>query len=456
MMELIQSQVQRLNQQQIQSVELLQMSTLELEAYLRDLAQENPVVELDDTRGESDRPQDEELLRRLNWLEDNDQQNRYYQHMWEEELDPLARVSTEGGLEESMFRFLSRQLYQMDLDEDTAQTVRYLAACLDEDGYLRVPLQELADSLSAPLSRVERCAEILRSLEPAGVGAANLSQCLELQLRRIREEGPALAIVRDHLEALAKRHYRAIAAQLSIPVEEVYRAEKVILELEPRPGSLFDHPSQIQYILPDVFVEEVEGELVVRLRGRERPPFQINAYYRNLLGQTEDREVRDYLSGKLRQAEGVLRALEQRDSTLRRCAQTIVERQQDFFQRGPQALIPMRLTDVAQELGLHESTISRAIREKYLQCSRGVYPLHYFFSRSAAAQETEIQVGGTAARALLRRLVDREDKLHPLSDQKLAEAMARLSCPISRRTVAKYREELNIPNASGRKARPLG
>lgn len=452
-MELLQNQVQRLNQQQLQSVELLQMSALELEGYLRELAQENPVIELEDSRPEPERPQDEELLRRLRWLEDNDQQNRYLQHVDAEELDPLARVGTEGGLEESLFRFLSRQLYQLELDEDTAQTVRYLAACLDEDGYLRAPLEELAQDLSLPLARLEECAGILRSLEPAGVGAADLSQCLALQLRRIHEEGPALEIALHHLEALARRHYRAISAQLSIPLEEVYRAEQLIRELEPRPGALFEQPAQVQYILPDVLIEEQDGQLTARLRGGERAPFQISGYYRTLLRQSDDREVKDYLTGKLRQAEGVLHALGQRDSTLLRCAQVIARRQAAFFREGPQALVPMRLADVAQELELHESTVSRAVREKYLQCSRGGYPLSYFFSRSATAQNPDSKVGGTAARALLRRLIDQEDKSRPLSDQRLGEAMAQLACPISRRTVAKYREELGIPSASGRRAR---
>lgn len=453
-MELIQSQVQRLSQRQLQSVELLQMSTLELEGYLRELAQENPVVELEYGRMEPERPQDEELLRRLNWLEDNDDQNRYYhQHIGDDEWDPLDRVGTEGGLEETLFRFISRQLYQLELDEDTAQAVRYLAACLDEDGYLRPPLQDLARDLSVPVAQMERCVEILRSLEPAGVGAADLSQCLALQLERIHADGPVLEIVLHHLEDLAKRHYRAIAAQLSISVEEVLRAEEMIRELDPRPGAMFEQPAQIQYILPDVFVEETEGELTVRLRGSERPMFQISGYYRTLLQRTEDREVKDYLVSKLYQAEGVLRAIEQRESTLLRCARAIVRRQREFFRSGPQALVPMRLLDVAQELGIHESTVSRTVREKYIQCSRGVYPMSYFFSRNAAANESPGQMGGTAARALLRQLIDREDKRHPLSDQKLCDTMARLECPISRRTVAKYREEMNIPNTTGRRAR---
>lgn len=450
-MELMQSQLQHLSQQQLQSVELLQMSAVELEEFLRELAQENPVVELDESRPEPERPQDDELLRRLRWLDDNDRQNRYYQHVGAAELDPLARVGSSGGLEETLFRFLSRQLYTMDLDEDTAQTVRYLAACLDGDGYLRVSVEELAANLGRTVGHIRRCVEILRSLEPAGVGAESLSQCLELQLLRIRETGPALEIVRHHLEGLAKRRYRSIAAKLSIPVEEVQRAERIIRELEPRPGGPFEQPEQVQYILPDVFIEEQDGVFSARLRGRERPPIQLNDYYRQLFKQSQDKEVKEYLGEKLRQAEGVLRALEQRDSTLCKCAQVIAQRQQDFFREGPHMLRPMRLADVAGELGLHESTISRAVREKYIQCSRGVYPMSYFFSRSATVQTGGAEVGAAAAKALLGRLVEREDKSRPLSDQKLCEAMAQLGCPISRRTVAKYREELNIPSASGRK-----
>lgn len=450
-MELLQSQIQHLSQQQLQSIELLQMSAPELEAYLQDLAQENPVVELEEGSEELEHPKEDELLHRLCWLEDNDRQNRYYQQIGEDELDPLARIGTEGGLEETLFRFLSRQLYPLELDEGTAQTVRYLAACLDTDGYLRVPLHELADNLALPLCEMERCVEILRSLEPAGVGAANLAQCLELQLHRIHETGPALEIVHSHLEALAKHHYRSIADKMSITVEQVQQAQQIIQELEPRPGAPFEQAAGTQYILPDVFVEEEDGAFFVRLRGGDRPPFHVNQYYRGLWKQSQDREVKDYLLDKLRQADSVLRALKQRESTLLRCAQVIADHQQEFFHTGAQGLQPMRMADVAQALQVHESTISRTVRNKYMQCCRGVYPMNYFFSRSATTKDTGAVVGATAARALLQRLVERENKSRPLSDQKLSEKMAELGCPISRRTVAKYREELRIPNASCRK-----
>ena len=451
-MELIQSQVQRLSQQQLQGVELLQMSAQELESYLRELSQENPVVELEEHFAPAqESPREEDLLRRLRWLEDNDRQNHYYQHIDEEELDPLVRVSGTGGLEETLVRFISRQLDRLGVEEELDRAVRYLAACLDGGGYLRFSLEELSGQTGIPLSRMKQALALLHSLEPAGVGAADLSQCLELQLLRIGAEGPALAIVRDHLEALAKRHYRAIASALGITVEQVREAEGISRELEPRPGAVFEQPEQVAYIQPDVFVAEEEGRFVARTRGGERPPFRISAYYRDLLSQSGEQEVREYLTGKLRQAEGVLWAIGQRERTLLRCAQAITERQQDFFRLGPQALVPLRMADVAQELGVHESTVSRSIREKYLQCARGVYPMSYFFSRSATADQSGAAVGGTAARALLKQLLDQEDKSRPLSDQKLSEEMERQGCPISRRTVAKYREEMNIPGASGRK-----
>ena len=448
-MELQQTQTQKLSQRQLYSVELLRLSTLELEGYVRELAQENPLVELEEVSAQPQGEGKDDLLGRLRWLEDNDRQTWFYQKFSDEELDPLSRVGTSGGLEETLVSFLSRQLDRLRLEEGEARLVRYLIYCLDDDGYLRTPLAELSRHGAIPLPRLEGALATLKTMEPAGVGAAELSECLALQLERIGETGPALAIVQDHLETLAKRHDRAIAAKLSITPAQVEEARRTIRELDPRPGAVFQRTEQVFYIQPDLIVEEQEGQLVVKPARGERPPFRVSRYYQKMLKQSEDKEVREYLTEKLRQAENVLWAAQQRGSTLLRCAQVIVERQREFFHSGPEAMRPLRMGEVAQELGLHESTVSRAVREKYLQCPQGLYPLSWFFTRSAGAGEG---VSGTAARKLVLRLIDGEDKGKPLSDQQLSERMAREGCPISRRTVAKYREELGIPSASGRKS----
>ena len=448
-MELQQTQTQKLSQRQLYSVELLRLSTLELEGYVRELAQENPLVELEEVSAQPQGEGKDDLLGRLRWLEDNDRQHWFYQKFSDEELDPLSRVGTSGGLEETLVSFLSRQLDRLRLEEGEARLVRYLIYCLDDDGYLRTPLAELSRHGAIPLPRLEGALATLKTMEPAGVGAAELSECLALQLERIGETGPALAIVQDHLETLAKRHDRAIAAKLSITPAQVEEARRTIRELDPRPGAVFQRTEHVFYIQPDLIVEEQEGQLVVKPARGERPPFRVSRYYQKMLKQSEDKEVREYLTEKLRQAENVLWAARQRGSTLLRCAQVIVERQREFFHSGPEAMRPLRMGEVAQELGLHESTVSRAVREKYLQCPQGLYPLSWFFTRSAGAGEG---VSGTAARKLVLRLIDGEDKGKPLSDQQLSERMAREGCPISRRTVAKYREELGIPSASGRKS----
>lgn len=447
-MELLQKQTQQLDQRQIQRLEVLQMSALELRDYLQELSQDNPVVDLNDTTPpEPDR--EDERLQHLRWLADNDRQNRYYQGLWEYEDDPIARIGVSGGLEETLPQFIARQLDRLRLDGDTAQIVRYLSSCLDGDGYLRGPLDELAKDSGIPLPLLEQGLSVLRTLEPAGVGACSLSQCLALQLERAGVDGPALAIVRDHLEALARCRYRCIADKLKISVDEVLAAQKTIRELDPRPGAVFEQPEQTAYVYPDIFVEEQDSHFVARSRNQERPAFQINGYYKDLLAHSGQPEVKDYLRKKVQSAQDVLGAIAQRQDTLLRCAQAIVDRQEEFFRAGEQALRPLRMADVADAVGIHESTVSRAVREKYLQCQRGVYPLSWFFSRGGAGGD----MGGAAAKAALRRLIDGEDKAHPMSDQKLCEALAAAGCPISRRTVAKYRDELNIPGASGRKLR---
>lgn len=450
--ELRQIQSARLSQRQMYSVELLRLSIPELDARVRELAQENPVIELEETGPEPQTAISDELLNRLRWLEDNDSQNWFYQQFSDAELDPLAQVGTGGGLEETLVSFLSRQLDCLRVGDGPRRLVQYLIRCLDDDGYLRIPLEELSAQGGIPLEELEEALALLKTLEPAGVGAADLSQCLTLQLERIGETGPALEIVRDHIDLLARRRDRAIAEKLGITPEQVEEARQKIRELEPRPGAPFQCAGQIHYPQPDLVAEEEHGRWVVRSVREGRPLFRISTYYRDLLARSQDGEVRAYLTEKLRQAENILWAVEQRENTLLRCAQVIAERQAVFFRTGPEGLLPLRMAEVARALNVHPSTVSRAVREKYLQCAHGLYPLKYFFSGVSGGEGTS----AAAARGLLRRLIAEEDRAAPLSDGQLCRRMAEEGCTLSRRTVAKYRGELGIPAAAERRERPRG
>ena len=451
-MKLQQNQIHHLSQQQFLGINVLQMSTLELTSYLRELAQENPVIELEEGEPAPESNQSEQLVDRLQWLENSDRQNRYYEHMDPEELEPVAQLSGAGGLEETLPQFLLQQLERQKLAKPLAQAVKTLIACLDKDGYFRYVPEDLAAELSLSLPCLLDALDVLRGLEPAGVGASSLSQCLALQLERIGQTGVVLDIVNNHLNELAKCHYHAIATKLGITEAEVLAAQQIIRELEPRPGASFQRPEQPLYVFPDIFVEEGDDGFVVRCPASERPTFQISSYYRELLAQSQDKEVRDYLETKLRQAKAVLLAIGQRKSTLERCARAIVDRQFPFFKNGPLFLSPLRMADLAQTLQIHESTVSRAVREKYLQCRWGVFPMSCFFSQATTVQGGS-ELSSSAARELLRQLIDQEDKAYPLSDQKLSEEMQGLGCPISRRIVAKYRDELNLPSTTGRRRR---
>lgn len=447
---LTQTQSQRLSQQQLQNVKLLQMSSLELREYVQELAVSNPLIEPEDLPPAPMPAGNDAAVDKLRWLAETDRQNNYFQSADLEERDPFLSAGTDGGLAETLPRFVARQLDGAGMSESESSLVLFLCECLDRDGYLRVSPEELAADTGLPAEELRSALSKLQTLEPAGIGAAGLAECLALQLRRAGIAGTALEIVEHHMEALARHHYHAIASRLGVTEKEVLAAAETIRQLDPRPGAIFAAGETVAYILPDLYVEEVDGRLAVRLSGGERPPFHISQFYLDLLKTTSDREVKDYLTSRLRQAENVLWAVNLRGSTLLRCGQIIARRQAGFFREGPRELLLLRMSDVARELGVHESTVSRAVRGKYLQCSRGLFPLSHFFSASAVKSGVT-DLGGNAARAILTELIENEDRAHPLSDQKLCQLLAFRGCPVSRRTVAKYRGEMNIPPASARK-----
>ena len=450
-------QTQTLSPQMMQTMEILQMGSQELLEYIQDQVQENPVLEMEEKYGKGD--DTAVLQRKLEWLESTDAQNRYYhqQDTEDDEKDPISNYGTVDEREENLYLYVLSQLEVMDLEPELLPVGRFLVESLNQNGWLDESVEDLAEELGKPVEEVEKALAAVQSLEPAGVGARNLSECLVLQLQRRHEDSElAIRIARDYLDPLSKSRYGLIAKSLGVCQEEVRTACDLIRTLNPRPGGGFAARENLVYINPDLFVVNFPDHFELLTNDYFFPDLNISGYYCRMLKSTEDNEVKDYLMGKVRQAKWVVHSIKQRRSTLLRCAECILELQEEFFRRGPGHLKPMCLADIAQKVGVHESTVSRTVRDKYLQCASGVYPLSYFFSRSlgapAARPGTEENASSPDfAKALLKKLIGGEDKHKPLSDQKLCERMAREGCELSRRTVAKYRDELGIPSTTGRK-----
>lgn len=438
-------QVQTLSPQMIQSMEILQMGSQELLEYIEETLQENPVLE---SEGRSDSEDLSLLRRKLDWLESTDVQNSWYHRQDAEDgYDPLDCAASDP-MEESLYYYLRSQVRFETLPRETARVLDYLMSSLNANGWLEDSVDDLCVHLGAAHQTVNHALSLLQGLEPAGVGARSLRECLRLQLLRRGERGLALTIVDHYLEDMSRDHYHRIARETGVDRPRLQAACALIRSLNPRPASGFSDRANLPYLTPDLVVVSFEDHFELLTNDSYLPTLRLSGYYTRLYRESTDTQVRDYLNDKLRQAKWIIHSVDQRRSTLMRCARCIVDWQEDFFRRGPGHLRPMLLADAAAELEIHESTVSRAVKDKYLQCSHGLFPLGYFFSRSVGADGSASQ---EQVKQLLRELIDREDKAHPLSDQKLAQLMETHGIELSRRTIAKYRGELGIPSTSGRK-----
>ena len=431
----------KLTPQLLQSMEILQMNAQELLEYLNRITEENPVLEQEDSA--ELRQSYEELRQKASWLDGG-----VYGAI---SANGESTFPEQGAMDremESLSAFLCDQLERRHLPKPLLALSKYMAELVDEDGYLAAEDIEGLEELQIPHSLITQSLETLQSLEPAGVGAATLSECLLLQLSRQEHISPAVMdITARFLPELSKKHYGPICRELGLTAEEVLAAEKIIAALEPHPGRAFQPAEPAVYIRPDVFIVELDGEWKAVLNEYYLPRISVSSYYVRLLQESDEEETRRYLRQKLQQAKWLLDSLERRGGTLRRCADAVLEAQLSFFSGQTATLSPMSLSTLAASLGLHPSTVSRAVRGKYLQCRQGTYPLRYFFSRA---------VGGSSRQAVKQKLLlllSNEDPRHPLSDQRLCRLLAEDSMEVARRTVAKYRIELGIPSSAVRKKR---
>ncbi len=431
----------KLTPQLLQSMEVLQMNSQELLEYLNKVSEENPLVEQEEAHAL--RSAYEELRQKASWI-DAGIHGGTFTH---DESAMPERGTFDNGME-SLSAFLCDQLDRKRLPKPLLALTHYIAELVDEDGWLtQEDLDGLLD-LNIPQSLIDQALEAVQSLEPAGIGARNLSECLLLQLARQRNVSPAVMdIVARFLPELSRKHYGPISRELGLTVEEIQAAEKVISALEPHPGRAFQPQEPTAYVRPDIFIVELDGKLQAVLNEYYLPRVSISDYYARLLKESDEKETKDYLQQKMQQAKWLLNSLERRGSTLRACADAILEAQLSFFSGETGELAPMSLSSLASAISVHPSTISRATRGKFLQCRQGTYPLRYFFSRAVGEQGPSQQ----AIKRKLLELVKEEDPKHPLSDQKLCQLLSEQGIQVARRTVAKYRIELGIRSSTARK-----
>jgi RNA polymerase sigma-54 factor len=451
-----------------QSIRLLQLSTLELNQEIENFLQDNPLLEREDepapeapvysASGDALQAPAESLdgaapepnfgdASPADWLgEGGATAPRDDRNDDEPSYAEIQAAAT------SLRDHLGAQLAMMPLSERDRSLVRLLIEALDDDGYLAQDLEELVDLLPAELEvdldELQIALKHLQNFDPPGIGARNASECLALQLANQPESKTrdlALKIVRNHLDQLAARDYVRLRKAVACSEDELRDAQALIRSLNPRPGAQFS-PADTRYVVPDVIVRKVRGQWTASLNGEAMPKLRINRLYADILqGQRGSG-----LSSQLQEAKWLIKNVQQRFETIQRVSQAIVDRQRQFFEHGEVAMRPLTLREIADQLGLHESTISRVTTQKYMATPRGVYELKYFFG-SHVATEAGGAASSTAIRALIKQLVGAEDGRKPLSDAQLAEILGQQGIVVARRTVAKYREALNIPPVNLRK-----
>ncbi len=454
-----------------QSLEVLQAPLLELEALIARELELNPTVELiepvherleveAETQRDYEDVSDREFEEEFQMLARLDEDNRDSFRRNEVLARPSAgeeerrRFQLESMTrEETLQQVLLEQLSVSPLEGHKRLLGEMIIGSLDDDGYLTADLAELAEAIGADRKELGEVLDLIRGFEPVGVASRSLQECLLAQLEN-QGLGDSLEadIVRDHLRDLAGHKYGELARRLGVDTERIQEAAETIAELDPRPGRAFA-TSETLYVVPEVFVRRTRRGWVVRTNDQALPRLRIRREYRDLMrAPGTSREVRAYIRDKMRAGGHLMKSLGQRQDTLKRIAEQIVEHQQAFLEEGVEKLRPLTMAEIARRLGLHETTVSRAIAHKHMQTPDGVYEMKYFFTPGYQNHSGE-QVSNKTIKDAIQKLVDQEDPANPLSDQAMVHELTRQGFTVARRTIAKYREELRILPSHLRKIR---
>jgi len=456
-----------------QSIKLLQLPLLELSQDINQELMSNPLLEETVEREPEEKGDTPEMR-----LEEEP-----YQEAYDDSETPLEKIfgfTTDSYFEEresdgrdlgyfqenaedvqtffernrkkiDLYEHLLWQLRLSHVSEEIGKPAEMIINNLNEDGYLQASLQEIAEAAEVDIKIAEEALAFVQKLDPPGVGARDLQECLLLQLEPLNLKGTLVEnILLEGFQELEGKKYKQLALKFKMSLDDIFAAVRIIEGLEPRPGRNYssDEPA---HIIPDVYVEEVDGNFVITLNDEGIPKLRLSNYYKKLLSNKKSlgQEEKQFLEEKLRAAIWLLKSLDQRNRTIYRVTESILKFQEDFFRKGHKYLKPLNLKDVAEDMGMHESTISRVTSNKYVQCPQGLLSFRFFFSNAVSSDNGEIS--SSTVKDMIRKIISEEDSQKPLNDKKIVEILKEKGINVARRTAAKYREEMKIVSHIKRK-----
>jgi RNA polymerase sigma-54 factor len=444
-----------------QSLLILQTPLLELRNLVQQEMETNPVLEELPDEPSSDGPNGDEPSADNNFKEEFEKLASLDEE-WRDYMAQSSSYSPEGSrgspeakdkrqfffdsiaVQETLQQHLMTQLNQTVLNASDRKTAELIIGNIDDNGFLQSTPEEMALSSGIAKEDFEKMLALIQSFFPPGVGARDLRECLLIQLQREgKENSLEYKVISEHMEDLGKRRFPEIARRMNISVEEVQKCANNIAQLNPRPGQAFAAAPQ-NYVLPDVTVEKVDGDYQIVLNNEQIPHLRISNIYKDIIAQDNNgSEVKDYIRDKIRSGKFLIRSIHQRQQTISNIAHQIVSRQRDFFEHGPSHLKPMTMGEIADAVGVHETTVSRAVSGKYMATPQGIFDMKYFFTPGYQTATGE-SMSNTSVKEAILDLVKHENGNAPLSDQEIVEILGERGIPIARRTVAKYRTELDI------------
>jgi RNA polymerase sigma-54 factor len=479
------SQQLRMTPQLQQAIKLLQLSRMELETAVRKEIEENPVLEElaenpgeDGSQPEASAPEATEV--EASGAQSDQDPQKQDEFDWESYLDtsykPAPNMS--GGNEEimnyenlisttqSLYDHLMWQMRNSGFNDEEQHLVSVLISYIDDDGYIKVPLEQIAEDEGASKEDLESILPFVHEFDPPGVGARDLKECLLIQAKHLQEDTHDLVnLINNHLKDLEKKNYEGIAKAMGRQLEDVVELTKIIYTMDPKPGRQF-MTSETQYVTPDVYVYKVGDDYMVSLNEDGLPRLRISNFYKNVLQKgkamgtaaagtagasgAKDSQTQEYIQDKLRSAVWLIKSIHQRQRTIYKVTESIVKHQREFFDKGPAFIKPMILRDIANDIGMHESTVSRVTTAKYVHTPRGIFELKYFFNSGINTDDGDA-LASESVKLKIKELVGVEDPKNPLSDQKIVDLLKKDGIQIARRTVAKYRDVLKILPSSKRK-----